>query len=219
MGDGGGGVGSADARFWFWLVAAGPSGDVGGGLPGDSGRPVDVAAGGVTLYAGGLIEFALYVRRVLAGPRRRRIPTAALHLVAALAWAAVTSLSLVASFARSDLFSARDVLVVGGAGGFVFQALIGAWSFLLPSTRPPVPQRRRRELTSMELLGRPQVIAYNAGLLAIIAGSRMGSGVSLAGIVITWCAAAWVVGKLWLFPVLGTLPYVQARSDHWWASP
>jgi nitrite reductase (NO-forming) len=178
-----------------------------------------IAATGMVSYVGGLVAFALYVRQILVIPRRRRVPTAALHLIAAFAWCAVTSVTLIGSFARSDPSLTRDVLVVGGAGGLVFQALIGAWSFLLPSTRSPVPERRRSELTAMELLGRPQVIAYNAGLVAILVGLQTGIDGSLVGTVIAWLAAAWAIAKSWSFPLLARLPYVRAQSDHWWATP
>ena len=178
-----------------------------------------VATAGLALYVAGLVVFAIYVRQILVIPRRRKVPTAALHLISALAWCVVTSLALIASFARSDPSLTRDVLVVGGAGGFVFQALIGAWSFLLPSTRAPIPQRRRRELTAMELLGRPQVVAYNSGLVAIVVGLRTDIDLALLGIILAWIAAAWAIGKSWSFPRLGTLPYVQRRSEHWWAPP
>ena len=186
---------------------------------GASADAAPVAVAGMALYVAGLIVFAIYVRQILVIPRRRKVPTAALHLISALAWCGVTSLALTASFARSDPSLARDVLVVGGAGGFVFQAIIGAWSFLLPSTRAPIPERRRRELTAMELLGRPQVVAYNAGLVAIIVGLRTDIDISLLGNILAWIAAAWAIAKSWSFPRLGTLPSVRRRSEHWWAPP
>jgi nitrite reductase (NO-forming) len=176
-------------------------------------------AAGMCSYGIGLISFAVYVRGILAIPRRRKIPTAAMHLLGALGWAAVTTLGLIVSFARSDASLTRDLLVVGGAGGFVFQALLGAWSFLVPSTRPPVPERRRRELTAMELGGYVQVLLYNVGLLAILVGPEMRFSLSVIGIAFAWSAAVFALAKLWLFPVLAKLPRVATKSEEWWAPP
>lgn len=178
-----------------------------------------LAGAGMVCYVVGLIAFGIYVRRILVVSRRRKIPTAALHLIAAFVWSAVTSVGLIVSFTLADPSLTRDVLVVGGASGFVFQALIGAWSFLLPSTRPPVPERRRRELIAMELGGRPQVLAYNAGLVAVLIGLQTNIDSSLAGIVLTWSAAAWAIGKSWSFRLLATFPSVRAYSERWWAPP
>ncbi len=114
---------------------------------------------------------------------------------------------------------ARDVVVVGGAGGFAFQALLGAWSFLLPSARAPVPHRRRVELTAMELGGKLQVAVYNLGLIAVVAGLRTELDTAPAGIVMVWLAAAWALTKSWTFPALSTLPLVERRSAKWWAEP
>ncbi|HEU4481172.1 MAG TPA: hypothetical protein VFS18_04740, partial [Actinomycetota bacterium] len=177
------------------------------------------AALGMVFYVGGLAAFGVYVRRTLEVPRRRKVPTAALHLIAAIAWSAATSLVLVVSLAASEVSLTRDVLVVGGAGGFVFQALLGAWSFLLPSTRPPGAERRRSELTAMEILGRPQVIAYNVGLVAILIGLQTDIDISLVGIMVAWSAAAWAMCKAWFFPMLAGVPSVQARGERWWAPP
>jgi nitrite reductase (NO-forming) len=176
-------------------------------------------AAGICFYAIGLASFALYVRRVLVIPRRRKIPTAAMHLLGAVIWAAVTSLGLILSFGRSDPFLTRDLLVVGGAAGFVFQALLGAWSFLVPSTRPPLPERRRRELTAMELGGRVQVVAYNVGLIAVLIGLETKLNAFSIGIALAWSAAACALAKLWSFPLLAKLAVVRTESAERWAPP
>jgi hypothetical protein len=71
----------------------------------------------------------------------------------------------------------------------------------------------------MELLGRPQVVAYNAGLLVILVGLRTAIDISQFGIVLAWVAAAWAIAKFWSFPQLATWPSVRRRSDEWWAPP
>jgi hypothetical protein len=174
---------------------------------------------GMATYVAGLGFFGLFVRDILAVPRRRNVPTAALHLVGALLWGVLTSIALVVAFSFDEPSLIRNLIVVGGAGGFVFQALLGAWSFLLPSTRPPDPERRRRELIAMELGGRAQVTAYNVGLLAILIGLVGDVGISSAGIVLVWCAASMAIAKTWTFPRLARLPRVVTRSERWWAPP
>lgn len=178
-----------------------------------------LAGVGMASYAAGLATFAVYVRKVLATPRRRQVPTAALHLVAALAWLGFTALSLVVVSTTTDHTALRDLVVVGGAGGFAFQAVLGAWSFLLPSTRAPLPELRRRELVAMELGGRAQVIVYNIGLVAVLVGLRSGINSALVGTVCVWSAAAWALAKSWGFPLLASMPTVRERSERWWAEP
>ena len=152
-------------------------------------------------------------------PRRRHIPTAALHLMASLGWMGVVALMSVFFSATEDHAVFRDILVVGGAAGTIFQALLGAWSFLLPSTRPPIPERRRRELVAMELGGRTQVVVYNSGIAFVLAGLLSDVPISLAGIWLAWGAAAWALTKTWTFPVLAKLPSVETASARWWAPP
>jgi nitrite reductase (NO-forming) len=171
---------------------------------------------GIAFYGLGLAGFAVYLRQVLSTARRRRVPTAALHVVAALSWLLVTTVVVAVSFGRGDASLTHDVLVVGGVVGFVFQALIGAWSFLLPSTRAPLPQRRRWELTAMEVGGRTQVVAFNLGLFIVAAGMWAEMNMSVVGIGLTWSAAAFAIAKSWTFPLLANMAFVRAYSDRWW---
>jgi hypothetical protein len=130
-------------RYVSWLMFGGLALVAGGATVGWGWT----AMTGMVSYFAGLATFGVYMRRVLSIARRRKVPTAALHLVGALAWLAVTTLALVVLSAMEDHAALRDFLVVGGAAGFVFQAILGAWSFLLPSSRAPDPELRRRELS------------------------------------------------------------------------
>ena len=174
---------------------------------------------GMASYALGLVVLGAYMRKVLGTPRRRRFPTAGLHLVGALVWLGVTTAALVVTAAIGDQSAIRHFVVVGGAAGFAFQALLGAWSFLLPSTRAPIPERRRRELVTMEVGGRAQVIVYNIGLLAILIGLRTGVDTASVGTIMAWGAASWAMFKLWSFPWLAAAPTIHGMSDRWWATP
>ena len=174
---------------------------------------------GMGIYLIGLATFGMYVRKVLSTPSRRKIPTAAIHLIGAMSWALITTTALVIALLLGDWSAVRDLVVVGGAAGFAFQALIGAWSFLLPSTRAPIPERRRVELVAMELGGRAQLISYNAGLILVLVGLRLGTQLSLVGISLAWTAAAWAIAKAWAFPLLAGSGHVQRRAAAWWAEP
>jgi nitrite reductase (NO-forming) len=198
-----------------WLMA-------GGLLLVATGATIDVSllAGlGMAVYVAGLVFFGSYVRAMLSIPRRRAVPTGAMHLIAAVAWGGLTSIGLVLAFARADATLIRNLVVVGGAGGLVFQALMGAWSFLLPSTRAPDPSRRRKELIAMEIGGRSQVALYNLGLVLVLFELVSGTSLSGLGLALLWAAAAWALFKFWAFPRLAELPSVAARSEAWWAPP
>jgi nitrite reductase (NO-forming) len=174
---------------------------------------------GMLSYVGGLATFGVYLRHVLRTARRRKIPTAGLHLIAALLWLGLTALALVVSSIAGDNAAMRDFVVVGGAAGFAFQAVLGAWAFLLPSARAPAPERRRRELVAMELGGRVQVVAYNIGVMAVLIGLRSELDSELMGTVLAWAAATWALLKSWLFPLLAMTSTVHSKSALWWAAP
>jgi nitrite reductase (NO-forming) len=202
-------------RYVPWLMFGGLALVAGGATIGSRWT----AMAGMVSYSAGLAAFGVYMRRVLSISRRRKVPTAALHLVGALAWLAVTTLALVVLSAMEDHAALRDFLVVGGATGFVFQAILGAWSFLLPSSRAPDPELRRRELVAMELGGRPQVLIYNLGLFVLLVGLRGSDEIAITGIILAWGAAAWAMVKSWTFPKLAALPLVRRRSQSWWVAP
>ena len=206
-------LGSVRATPWLMfggllVVATGATTDIG-----------MVTAVGFAGLVAGLVTFGLYLKRIATIPRRRRIPTAALHLMASVGWMSVVAVLSVLFSATEDHAAIRDVLVVGGAAGTIVQALLGAWSFLLPSTRPPIPERRRRELVAMELGGRPQVVVYNAGIALVLVGLLAGAPTSLIGIWLAWVAAAVALAKTWTFPLLAKLPAVERASALWWAPP
>lgn len=182
--------------------------------------PVLSAAGGL-LLAGALVPLAVAVRRVLATPRRRRIPVAGFHLLAGLGWLGFAVVVQIPLLARGDLTALRDLWVLAVAAGSIFQAVLGAWSFLLPMARPAVAELRRRELVAMEVAAPLQLLAYNVGLVIALSSAwgLLPASWGAFGLACVWGAAAWAVAKAWTFPVIARLPSVGRVATRWWAVP
>lgn len=89
------------------------------------------AAGGAVLLAG-LSPFGILAARVATSPRRFPVPVAAWHLLAAIWWLGMVSVVQIWFLAAGDSGALADLWLVGLAGGTVIQAILGAWSFLLP---------------------------------------------------------------------------------------
>jgi nitrite reductase (NO-forming) len=197
-----------------WLVAGGIL-CVGVGL--SFSRPL-VSAAGAVLILSGFIPFVSLVRKMLEMPRRRRIPVSALHILCGLAWFLVTLVAQVYVLGTGNLIDLRDLWVVGLALGFVIQAILGAWAFLIPMTRPAEGELRRRELVVFELGARTQVVAYNGGLIAMLGGylGWFPDPVSLIGLIVTLLAAASALLKTWVFVPLARLDFVADLSERWW---
>jgi nitrite reductase (NO-forming) len=173
--------------------------------------------GGVTLLAG-LIPFARLLVNVAVSPRRFPVPVAGLHLLAAILWLAVVMAGQLWPLATGDKAVIHDLWLVGLAGGVVVQAILGAWSFLLPMEQPVGGEWRRRHLVAFELGARMQVAAYNLGLVLLLFSLQ---GVGFVGgqtvaLWLIWAAAAWGLAKACFFKALARLPIVGERSKDWW---
>lgn len=179
---------------------------------------VAAVAGGVVLA----LAFALFghfVSRIVRAARPRPVPVAARHIIAGLAWLGCVSLIQIPLLARDDAAAIRDLWVVGIAGGFVLQVVLGSWAFLLPMSRGSGGEATGRELIAFELGARPQVAAYNVGLIVVLLALRgfIPDPAGTAGIALTWAASAWVMFKTLWFPRLAALPSVRAKAERWWA--
>ena len=176
------------------------------------------AAVGAAVFASGLARPLMYLRTVARRPRRRHVPAAGLHLGASVAWMMSVALVQVVLLARADVVALRDLWVVGIALGVIGQALLGAWSFLLPSGRPAVPEVRRRELFAFELGGKAQVVAFNLGLVLLLLELRglVPEPLGALGIALVWVAGAWALLKGWSFPLLARLPGMAGRASRHW---
>ena len=181
--------------------------------------PVALVGAGVLLA--GLRPFAAMVWAVVRTPSRRAVPLAGLHLMAALAWLGVVLVLQVPLIAWEN-FSFLQYLWRWGLGlGFVLQAVLGAWAFLLPMMRPGVPDLRRRELIAFELGGAFQVAGYNLGILLLVAGHATPrlAWLSTAGAALFIGAAGTGIIKAWIFPLLARRRRVAERAARWWAPP
>jgi nitrite reductase (NO-forming) len=175
------------------------------------------AAGGVLLVAG-LAPFVRVAARIATGKRRFPVPVAAWHLMAAIGWLALVALAQIGLLVTGNLGAVSDLWLVGLAGGTVVQAILGAWSFLLPMDRQVGGGVRRLHLVAFEIGGRLQVAAYNLGLVLLVLSLRGAgfSGSRQLAISLVWAAVAWALFKSFAFGRLAKLPRVARRSESWW---
>jgi nitrite reductase (NO-forming) len=176
-------------------------------------------AGGVA-FAAGVAGLLVMVRRVLSKPRTWPVPVSAKHLLLALAWITAGALWQVGAQIRgAEWFAgADDLFVVVFVGGWVLQALLGAWQYLLPMSRPGHPDERRAWLAAMEWGGTVQLIALNVGLVLLaLAASRSGASVlATVGAASALVGATMALIKSWTYPILGRSTLFTRRSRSMW---
>lgn len=176
-----------------------------------------LAAAGAAVLLAGLLPFGRVAARVATGPRRFPVPVAAWHLLAAIGWLGLVSVVQIWFLARGDTGAVADLWLVGLAGGTVLQAILGAWSFLLPMEQRVGGEVRRHHLVAFELGARLQVGAYNLGLILLLMSLRgIGPPGGQPAVWLIWGAVAWALFKSFAFPVLARLPRVARRSRSWW---
>lgn len=179
------------------------------------------AVGGVAYALGALGLLHLAVRSASA-PRTWPVPLTAMHFVAAAAWflggtlaLAVATIRGVASF---DAF--RQVFLVAFVGGWIVQALLGAWLYLLPMATPGHPDARRRSLAGAEFGGRLQLVTLNGGLLlmALRAAGWVADPVGAVGVGLAIGGGALALLKAWTFDLLGRSPVLSERLLAVWGA-
>jgi nitrite reductase (NO-forming) len=179
-----------------------------------------LAAAGGAAYAGGVGGLLVMVRRALSTPRRWPVPVSAKHLLLALGWFAAGTIWLVGALVRGAAWfnGAADLFVVVFAGGWILQTLLGAWQYLLPTSRPGHPDERRASLASVEWGSTVQLVALNVGLVLLaVAASRTGtSGLATAGAALALAGAAMALVKAWMYPMLGRSTLLTRRSLPMW---
>jgi nitrite reductase (NO-forming) len=180
---------------------------------------VVLGAGGAA-YAAGAMGLAWLVVSVLRVERQWKIPVAAMHMMSAAAWFVFGSVALSFALAHgpSGFDAFRPVFLVTFVGGWLVQVLLGAWSYLLPMSRPGHPDARRRSLAAFEIAAFAQVILLNAGLV-LMAGRGAGwasEAVGDAGIVLTFVGAGLALTKAWVFQWLRYGPVETERAKAVW---
>jgi nitrite reductase (NO-forming) len=183
--------------------------------------PSVLAAGGI-LCAAGALGVAGMVVTIARTERAWAVPTAGVHMMAAVAWFTVGSVWLAISLVHGrDAFDRfLDVFLVSFVLGWLVQVLLGAWSYLLPMATPGHPQQHRRMLASFEFGGRTQVAALNAGLILLAArgAGHVGPGVANIGLVLVFAGGGMALMKAWLYPVLARAPVLTDRARVVWGS-
>ena len=178
------------------------------------------AAGGVAGAAGAVV-LCVHVALTLQTPRRFAIPTAAMHLLAGIAWFVGGSIWLAVQLGRGPIAVdlGRSTFLAVFVCGWLVQVLLGAWAYLLPMGRPGSPQDHRAALQVFEVLGRVEVAALNAGLLLLVAGHWW---LPAGGATVGWClaltAVVWALTKTWAFPVLAGHLSAGDRGAAVWAA-
>jgi nitrite reductase (NO-forming) len=184
-------------------------------------RVTAVAAVGGIFELCGAFGLAWMVFRVLRKQRSRPAPLSALHLVAGVSWFTIGCAALAVSVwhgaAGFDAFSLDflSIFIVG----WIAQVLLGAWSFLLPNTRPGHPDVRRAALVAIEFAAWVQVVALNAGvaLMSLRAAGWLGRTAGSIGVTLTLGGAAIALVKAWAFPALGSAGLSGRRGEAMWS--
>ena len=95
----------------------------------------------MAVYTLGLITFGLYARQILATQRRRKVPTAALHLLASHCVGHDHSGGSNRDLGLEDFRRAATSSLLAAVSG-VSRPYPAPGDFILPSTRPRVPEQR-----------------------------------------------------------------------------
>lgn len=173
---------------------------------------------GACVEAVGAGALAGLIVKTLRSPRRWPVPAAGLHLAAAGWWLFGGMVGLAATQALYSFDAYFPVLMVTVVCGWMIQALLGGWLYLLPVNRPGDPSERRVQFTALEVAGRLQVIAVNLGLvlLALAAGRHLpetagwvGAGIALFGGVLAFA-------KTWFYAALARHPGLVRRARESW---
>jgi nitrite reductase (NO-forming) len=176
-------------------------------------------AGG-SAYAAGACGVVSLVVAVLRSERTWAIPAAGFHMVAAVAWFVAGSIGLALAMVDgpTGFDRYRVAFLTAFVGGWLLQVLLGAWSYLLPMSRPGHPTERRRSLAAFELLAPVQLTLLNGGLVLVAARGLTWIGPALCrvGVVAALAGGGIALAKAWFFPILGRWPLDTDRSRAVW---
>ena len=184
-------------------------------------RTTPVAVVGGLFELSGALGLAWMVSRVVRTPRPRAAPVSALHLIAAVVWfvigCAAFSVTAWHGTVGFDDFS-QDFLAIFVVG-WVAQVLLGAWSFLLPNTRPGHPDVRRAGLVAIEFAAWAQLAAVNVGvaLMSMQAAGWLGRTAGSIGVALAVAGGSFALVKAWAFPVLASAGLSDRRGEAAWS--
>lgn len=165
-----------------------------------------LAAVGAVAYAVGALDLGIGTAAALR-PRPTRWERApALHLGAAIAWLGVGTILQAAALVVDRWDRWLPALLAVVAAGVVVQALVGAWSYLVPMRAPGGPDEHRRRLAVAGLGAWPQAAVFNVGVLLLTADllGALPTSVGAIGVGAAAVATALAVAKVSLSGVLRT---------------
>jgi nitrite reductase (NO-forming) len=185
-------------------------------------RATPLAAIGGVAYAGGALGLGWMVVRSITSEKRWPVPVSAKHLVLAATWFVAGTLALaVALLGGVESFDRfREVYLTMFVGGWIVQALLGAWQYLLPMARPAHPDERRRFLAAIEFGGTLELVALNAGLVLLalhaagwVSGAlaSLGAGSALGG-------GGLALVKAWAFAPMSRSRVMSKRQLEVWGA-
>lgn len=178
-----------------------------------------LAVGGIA-YAAGALGLVWLVVSVLRIERKWKVPLAAMHMMAAVAWFVSGSIAFAWALVHGPggFAAFRLNFLIAFVGGWLVQVLLGAWAYLLPMARPGHPGSRRRELSAFEMAAPVQLALLNVGLvlMAVTAAGWVGPGAGDLGLIFAFSGAGLALAKAWLFPMLSLGPVDTERARAVW---
>jgi nitrite reductase (NO-forming) len=177
-----------------------------------------LAGVGASVYLLGGIQLAVLLVRGLRAPRKWPAPVGAKHMAFGVTWYVCGAVALVIATFDGSFDAFVPVFEVVFVCGWGLQILLGSWLYLLPMARPGTPDGRRLWLTAVEYAANVQVAGVNVGLaLVAVSAARWVSGtVGTMGAALAIGAAAFGLGKTWLYPALALLPATRERARTLW---
>lgn len=159
---------------------------------------VPVAAAGGIAYAAGAAELARMAAMTLAARPTKGEVVSGLHLSGAVFWLLAGAIGQAVALALGGFDAFLPFLVLCLAGGVAVQALLGAWSYMLPMAAPGGPEEHRRRLALVGRGGGGQVITYNLGLvMVVVATAGVGpASIGAVGVVVAVASTVFAVAKL-----------------------
>lgn len=128
-----------------------------------------LAAVGALAYSAGALDLGIGTAAALRPRPTRSELASVLHLGAAIAWLGVGAILQAVALVVDRWDRWLPALLAIVAAGVVVQALLGAWSYLVPMRAPGGPEEHRRRLAVAARGAGPQAAVFNGGVLLLTA--------------------------------------------------